>query len=464
MLQKTIDRLRPAAAKATLCFHALFFLYVCLGFNNLTVGTPAISVVMWPTYLLGAALLVWRALDLKTYRRMPGLFALAAMCAACGISMLINRQYSPKQNAVHLIFWLFYFFLLYLNGTDQTPEDAEKRFTLFFHAFSAVAFILTAISFGMLIAGYSDQFLRGGDLVRRGYLGGRLFGAYQTPNAGAVIGALTIAGSVHYIRIYRNRLYTAAAVVNCAAQFVYMVLSDSRSGRVCLGLALGVYLFFTLFRFREQERGRRLLAVCLSAAVAVGAFYLPKWTQMGYNAVVRATEQNSPADSDAPGEDDPEDLLIGRKESLEGDYSNRRLDFWKSGVEIFLQKPLFGLTFKGFLPYAEEHMPDTYLVNNDYMKLNTLDNDVLNLAVSCGVAGLLPFAAFVFAVLRRLLKTLRQAAAPDPLFPLLLAVCAGTAAVSLLGSGVLYMQCQYSFLFWLALGALMNPADDSVNR
>ena len=461
-LQKKIDALRPAAGKATEAFHFLFFCYVCLGFNNLTVGTKIISVFMWPTYLLGAAILAWRVLDYKRYIRMPGLLPLCLLCLSAGISLLLNRRYDPKGNLIHLIFWLFYFLILYVSGTDTPPQTLKKCFIFYFHAFCAVAFVLTAISFGMLAAGYGKEFTRGGDLVRQGYLGGRLFGAYQTPNAGAIIGALVTVGSVHFIRTCKNRLYTAAAAINIAAQFVYAVLSDSRSGRVCLGLCLGVYLFFVLCKRENASPGRSVLALALAAAVTAGGFFLPKWSQLAYNAAVISTqrdrEQRGDDVQDPTQEDEDEPFVIGRKESLEGDFSNRRLDFWKSGLELFLRKPVFGLTFKGFLPYAKEYLPDTYLVTNDYMQMNTLDNDVINLAVSCGLAGLLPFFAFVFVVLRRLWLFLRRKAEKDPLLPLLLSVCAGAAAASMFTSGVLYMQCQYSFLFWLALGLTMRMA------
>ena len=200
---------------------------------------------------------------------------------------------------------------------------------------------------------------------------------------------------------------------------------------------------------------------------------MPKWTQLAYNAAVihagsgagnaeEAEEEKDGTASAPKKEEDP--FLLGRKESLESDYSNRRFDFWKSGLEIFLSKPVFGVTFKGFLPYAEENMPDTYLVSNSYRALNTFDNDIVNLAVSCGIAGLLPFAAFVAVVLMRLVRLLRRRERPDPISPLLLAVCAAAAASSLFSSGVLYMQCQYSFLFWLALGLLMRLTPDAAKK
>ena len=64
----------------------------------------------------------------------------------------------------------------------------------------------------------------------------------------------------------------------------------------------------------------------------------------------------------------------------------------------------------------------------------------------------------------RLLRLFRRREKTDPLTPLLLAVCAAAAASSLFSSGVLYMQCQYSFLFWIALGLLMRLTPDAAKQ
>lgn len=467
-LNQGLQKIQPYIEKAESVFLILFFIYVSLGFNSLTVGTKIVSVFMWPTYLLGAGLLALRLLQWRDCRRMPGLLPLLALCAVGAISILLNLQYDPKGNLVHLIFWAFYFLLCYLYRESTGTGTLRRRFTLLFHMLCAVAFLLTVISFGMMLFDYAEYLTVNGELVRRGFLGGRLFGAYQTPNAGSVIGSIVTVGSVHFIRVYKNKFYTAFAVVNCLLQFAYLVFSDSRTGRVCFALAAGVYLFFVLkekrgeaFRFRQAAA-----ALALSAAVIAGGFFLPKWVQLAYNFSVNtldaAIETEKEAEAEKEGKEDEDDkLLLGRKESLEGDYSNGRIAFWKSGAEVFMKKPLFGHTFKGFLPYAQEYLPETYLVNNDYMQLNTLDNDLMNLAVSNGVAGLLCFAAFVILVLRRLLRLIKAKTAPDPMLPLLTAVCAAAAASSLFSSGVLYMQCQYSLLFWVALGLLMRFASET---
>ena len=462
-----LQTLQPYIEKAESAFLILFFVYVSFGFNNLTVGTKIVSVFMWPTYLLGAALMGLRLVQWKDCYRHPGLFPLLALCGVGVISIALNLQYDLKANLVHLIFWAFYFLLCFVNRESTGTDTLRRRFAVLFHMLCAVAFVLTVISFGMMVVDYAEQLEVNGDMVRRGFLGGRLFGAYQTPNAGAIIGSLVIVGSVHFMRVYKKKLYAAFAVINCLLQFAYIVFSDSRTGRVCLSLAASVYLFFALkekrgegFRLRQTAA-----ALTLAAAVLVTGYFLPKWTQLAYNAASKTLDAaivtEAEKEAKSTGKKPKDKLVLGRKESLDEDYSNGRFKFWKSGLEIFMKKPLFGHTFKGFLPYAKQNMPDTYLVHNDYMQLNTLDNDFMNLAVSNGIAGLICFLAFMFAVLRRLFRLLKRREANDPLTPLLLAVCAAAAASSLFSSGVLYMQCQYSLLFWVALGLLVRFEADA---
>ena len=157
-IQETLKKLRPYTEKAEFVFLLLFFAYVSLGFNNLTVGTKLVSVFMWPTYLLGAALLGLRLLDWKDCVKMPGLFALLGLLAVGTISIVCNLQYDVKANLVHLIFWAFYFLLCYLDRESAATETLRQRFTVLLHMLCVVAFILTVISFGMMIFDYAEQF------------------------------------------------------------------------------------------------------------------------------------------------------------------------------------------------------------------------------------------------------------------------------------------------------------------
>ena len=116
--------------------------------------------------------------------------------------------------------------------------------------------------------------------------------------------------------------------------------------------------------------------VCLAAAAAalVLGFLAVKLVQWAYNAAVIAARR-------------PE-LAVNRGYSMEGDISNRRMDVWKSGLQIGLSRPLTGVSFAGAVPYAREHLPDIYILTNDLWVFNTFDSELVNVFAAQGVPGL----------------------------------------------------------------------------
>ena len=131
--------------------------------------------------------------------------------------------------------------------------------------------------------------------------------------------------------------------------------------------------------------------------------------KVAQNSVAAPTETLSEEDEEtSPTEDarpvlKPEEIIdsyvIDRGYDLSGDISNRRFDIWKSGLEIFARRPWLGTTFCGFLPFAQEHMPETYIVSNDYLQMTTLDNDFVNLLVSNGIIAFVAFIGFVLCAI-----------------------------------------------------------------
>lgn len=455
----------------------LFLIYTALGFNSITFGSRIISVLMWITYLLGAAVLLVRLWNWKRYIRMPGLLCLVAMCIVCVISIGLNLKYNLKENIVCLIFWIFYFFLYFAQRDDTSAELVKMRFRLLGNLLCVGAFVLAAISLGMLAMRYSQVVEILGSKVIRGFTYGRLYGAYLTPNGGAVVGSIVILLSVYFFGRYRNLAYRIFAVLNILVQFLYIVFSDSRSGNLCLMMGATVYVLFAALYSPRIKPGKMkgLVVAALVLVTAASTLAAPKLTQNAYNGMVAAISERIAAGSsqqdptvqtneDAPAPEAPIDeelkqqildaYQVDRGYDMSGDISNRRFDVWKSGLEIFLERPWYGTTFRGFLPYARENLPETYIVNNDYMQMDTLDNDFMNLLVSNGIFGFLAFIAFVVWVVWYLLSRAFRPANRDEQVPVMMGVCMAAAVCSMFSSGVLYMKCPFSVLFWLSLGSM----------
>lgn len=447
-------------------FFLLFFLYTILGFNSLTNGIAVISVVMWPAYILGAGLLVVRFWNWKDYIKMPGLILLLLMCAVCAVSILVNHQYNLKKNIIYLISWVFYFFMFYMQSRKADPELLQKRVRMAGHLICLGAFCLAGISLVMMFTGYSEIVEVNGNELIRGFTHGRLYGAYLTPNGGAVVASIVIFLTIHFIGRYKKKLYTVYGVVNILIQFLYIVFSDSRSGTLSLALGGAAYVLFAVLgspRFQNCW-ARSAISVGLALLVLFGGLFGPSKVQDIYNSAVNMIAQSITADQpDNVGVSEEtqkgtEQIIkkytVNRGYDLSKDPTNRRFDIWKSGLEIFAREPLLGTTFCGFTAYALEYMPETYIVNNDYMDMNTFDNDFVNLLVSNGIIAFLAFVVFIVWVLIVLLR--RGGWKTNKQFPVMLGVCMAAATFSMFTSGVLYMQSPFSALFWLALGTMVT--------
>ena len=171
-------------------FKILLLVYLFLGTCNLTYGTPIISLVMYPTFLLGGLLVLWRLLVAKRFIKFPGLIWLVLMLVSYVFSAVMNFRYIGKNSVVVLILWSFYFLLVFVKDPDRKRVDIEHeiRFISTFYLICVTA--LTLIRHWMLLTGYSLSYRDPNNAnyeVASGFFAGRLWGAFQDPNLGSVM-------------------------------------------------------------------------------------------------------------------------------------------------------------------------------------------------------------------------------------------------------------------------------------
>lgn len=428
-------------------FFVLLFVYTALGACNLTYGKPVITYVMYPTYILGGCLICARLLRVGRYRTMPLLLCAVLMWASYVFSGVMNLSYVTKKSFVYLILWSFYFFLVYTRPGDEPQEELLRDFRRASALFAAWTAALAAISFYMLATGYGWAYRdpNNNDYeVASGFFAGRLWGAFQDPIIGSNMCCAVIAMCVYWFRRHKNGWLRAGLVLLALAMLFYIAMSDSRNGMLCLGVVCAVYVLFWWFgRERERRGALAVLGLALAAAALVCAVLIPKAVQTGYNGLA-ALDGLRPVDR---GYDVSGDL---------GSFSNRRLDEWGSAVELGLSRPLTGVSFTGVVPYALEHLPETYIVNNDYWITNTLESEVFNIFAAQGFPGVLILLAWFALAVRMFFRDIRLV--PRRLLPELALMTALVCEfiVSALFQGLMfYQQNPDTILFWLCFGDLL---------
>lgn len=446
-------------------FNVLFLIYLFLGVSNPTYGTHLISFVMYPTFILGGSLVIWRLVLSKRFIRTIGLPWLVLILLSYVFSSLMNFRYLNKNSIVIFILWTFYFLLVFTKDPDRSSESIAREFHFISSFYLICVTALTLISAWMFLTGYSVSYRDPNNAnyeVASGFFAGRLWGAFQDPNLGAVMCDIAIVISVYFIWYIKKKALKVFLCIDIVIMLLYIALSDSRNGMVTLGCLSAFSLFFCSFRKLGKEIGSKIIfkkALCIiaSAVVFVCGFIAPKLIQTGYNAIIRTVYSED--------DDIYNNVLVDRGYDLKEDVSNRRLDIWKSGIEIALSKPLTGVSFVGLTPYAKENIPDSYIVSNDIWEFNTLDNDYLNLFAAQGIPGVVLMLALAITVIRRIFSGIWYAKKDD--FPIIFncTVIVCSLAVSAMFQGTMfYQQTPNTMMFWNLLGSavyLLSLTDEN---
>lgn len=479
-------------------FLTTIFIYAVLGSNNITYGRSIITPFMWFTFILGVFLLLYRLVNIKLYIGMTAILPMFLMVFSICLSTLVNRQYHLKQNLIICIYWFLYFFLLY-NRDENTPIKRIKKTTCYL-SILLVTYITVGvlISFWMLYTGVSEKISVSEAYYEyyQGFAIGRLWGIFINPNNSAVSAAIVIALLIYFIDKYKNIFIRVICLLDMGLMILFVALTDSRTGSLCIGIVLGFFSMFGLI-YRGIDKnvmnrlGYGLLVFVITFAVGITSFGITRKTKDWYNHIVTAISLNK---QEQYREDRYEELLaegmsqeeieklitqelqdkefevntVDRGYDLSKDLSNRRIDAWKSGMEIFVSSPrvfIFGTTFKGFSDYAIEHIPETYIVNNDYGRFTTLDNEIINIMVAQGLIGLIALLWMLIALFYGLFRYVFKVRKEDRLFVVMLtSVVFALAGAAMFSSVMFYHFSQNTIFFWVALGSLLNVVKTSASE
>lgn len=448
--------------KADRIFKFLYLILAIVTFNFLTSKTVINKYYTYLVFAFGAFVFLFRLFNLKDYKKTKGLFLLIAFSLLSVVSALLNFRYGGKydliENTQSLVWTLFCFFVLYAYDTDIEKKDIVKEYNLISYFLLFYNMIAAVVSVYMMTIRYHIIEVRDGATVLGGFLWNRLWGIYTDPNHGAVLSAICVILSLYYISTKPKALTLVLHIINILLSVIYISCSDSRTGVVSLVSAIVVFVF--LFLIAKQMTFIRIKAVqylfCafLSLAIAFTSVFAVGFLK---NTISKISIQNNTPSGNV------EEFIIGRDENehnddLSEDISNRRFDIWKSGMEIFSKTPLFGTSFRGMVSFAENVLPDTYILNNGAGKFNCMHNSLLDVLVSQGITGLALFVAFAILIIVNLCKAIFQIKDKENylLISTLISIVLLIAVSSLFLSQIVYINSIGGIVFWMFLGYAMN--------
>lgn len=435
----------------------LFLLYAILGFNSIIYGHKIISFVMWPSFLLCAVVIGLRVLRYKQYHKMPALISSIAFCISHIVSSLLHFKYGLKDNIVLFIYLSIYFFVFYVQPLKKEPDKVKKEFNILTICFVLYCFIGSIISIIQMFKGYSDVKYFGFDNyeVISGFMSGRLWGIFPDPNRAALMMMTAIILDIYLIAVSKKYIIKTVLAVLMIPMYAYIIFSDSRTTVVAIFFATLAGVVAYLFTTRQKNVWHFVLKTVLCVVLAFVIAASPVALKDAYNDYAENIKSHQSDDETQLGTtiDLPE---IERKYDLSGDVSNRRFDIWKSGFEMISQKPVFGYSYNGIRPYAMEHMPETYIVNNDQTFFSNFHNEIINVLGAQGIVGFIIFVSIIVIILITIFKNAKYLKGKDKvIFAVMIAVIFGQTVGAMFVSLMFYMCTASTIMFWLCLGYMV---------
>lgn len=439
-----------------------FMFYAALGSNVITYGKFIISIVMWPTFMLGLVIILYKVINYREYIKMPAIWCLVGLLASIGVSTLANFGPLFKENIIICLHWAYCFLILYLINQNKPIEKVRKDMELMMKVF--VGYTVVCIIGGILFMVFG---INGRVVIEDtgyeyfyGFKIGRLFGVFISANNGAMTSAVAIAILIYFICKYKKVLVSVLCSLAIVLCVFYIALSDSRTGAVCTGVSVAVF-FGIMYLYKQEKKSliKKLFALVIVAVIGVIGFMIPRLVKDWYNEIVTSVNESNVTE-------DP--FAVDRGYDLTDDVSNRRFDVWGGAVELYLDSPktiAIGTSFKEFTVYAKQHQPQNYIVNNNYTDFNTLDNEIFNIMVAQGTLGLIAFAALLFVVIKLFIKKFYKVKEEYRL--LVAGITAGVVtltAAAMFGSVMFYHMSPNTIVFWVMLGGLVFALNHSTKE
>lgn len=355
------------------------------------------SLIFAVVAMFGAAVVCLDLFTRRVFLTAKNVVWLALFLAICTLSSVVNAKYGVIGNVRNLVWLAISFFLLYPIDPTRTLDRVKKEIkyvgniliTVWFLACGA-SLVMFVLQVGYYVDVYPDSF------ARMGFIEGRLFGVFEDPNYAAVVAMIAIIYSIFNLNNTDKKWLKAFYIGGIIVDFCYIVLSGSRTTEVAAIIVVFLAAYFLLLKKYDNVKANvhfkqfaLVLASMLCSAVLIFSFiflrkalgYLPEVVGAHFTAVSVA-EQKPRRHIDITRDD----------VSNSADISNCRFKIWRSALELFKSKPIFGVSPRNMRTYAKTAFPKGFIAQRSY----AVHNAYLDVLTSTGLLGAV--IMFIFLV------------------------------------------------------------------
>ena len=375
--------------RLNLAFISIIAVYCMCGLIVPLQFISANKIVAAAITLFGVMLAVYNMLVKKVYLKVKAIEYLILFFIFNIVTCLVVISYGFSTNIKNMVIFFIYFFTIFPMFSSISKEQGKKIFDTFF-------LVITILNtFGVLISLIQFILLKGyrvhdykGLLIRQGFIESRLFGILASPNYLSIISLVVVIFLVVRLKLLNNS-YRYVAYIVIAVNFIYIVLSGSRTTYICLILAS---LAYALVIFYQKNNLKSLGRVILSVAIVFVSYKGVNFTSEKYLEYNKVTLKENMKEE--------KNLSLERTDTSEENISNNRFAIWKSTAKFIPNKPLLGYSAGNWYEVGKKIKPDEYIIREHYLT----HNGYLEILFYNGLVGFISMAIFILTFLKTLLN------------------------------------------------------------
>lgn len=444
---------------------------------------PMKIIFAWGAYLIAKDFFTKRIMFKQKFW-----YILLALVVSFAISVVLNVQYQFPYNLYNWVYLMHTVFLIYPFNHNYSFDRVKREMVLFNDVFIWLLTILVTISLLLYVFNIQYWVLSGTGThwLRQGFMEGRLFGVFTSPNFGSILGYLSVAMSLFNNELKRKdwKNFQPLYLYNIVVQYLYYVLGSSRGAMLTLLAAVAFGFLYLLYRIirNSQRKGLNLAKATVFTLVGLFVFsavttasqealaYVPTIPQM-ISQRIDSLGESQVDQAAGPGQEESEEItpVAIQHSDPDAEISAGRFTIWKAGISSTLQRPLFGLSdadlYRDTQPYeAPDQVDLSALDQMDRFELDRAQGNMHNAYVSVfvfsGIVGSLIFLVFAICIgvyhLRSLVhRGFDWCHSTNRLYGLIFLLLATLLVTNLVETHIIFAnRNSIGFVFWIYLGYL----------
>ena len=379
--------------KINLAFILIVAVYCMCGLIVPLQFISANKVVAGGMTLLGILLATYNLVIKKVYLKIKTIEYLLLFFAFNIITSILVISYGYSTNIKNALIFYIYFLTVFPIFTGITREEGKKIYNYFFYTVTVLntfGVLVSLIQF-VLLKGYRVHDYKG-LYIRQGFVESRLFGILASPNYLSLISLVVIIFLVLKICSF-EKVYRFIGIVVIALNFIYIVLSGSRTAFICMMIAAAIY---SIVMFYQKGNISSLFKVVLAIVVVLFSYKAVNFSSeqyLKYNKERLETQDKKLENKD-------NNLSLERTDTSEENISNNRFAIWKSTASFVPKKPIFGYSGGNWYEIGKKTNPGEYIIKEHYLT----HNGYLEILFYNGLAGFISMGIFVLSFFISMVK------------------------------------------------------------